>query len=192
MAKCVRPSKSLQPSCNILQLYPLLPSGWYLLTHSTGYSLVFYNCSNKLYHAFINILILIVYIDVLKVSTCCCIVWSYEFFLLLLLYLRHNNVFSYPIATEPPSFTISQLSTATQAYFNLGIPAATRKAYIQLASTKTAHYAGRLTSHLYQFVNIHCCRLSQIWPSKIYPTQWYKCTSLQYNTVTSQLVTLLF
>ena len=39
------------------------------------------------------------------------------------------NVSSYPIATELPSFTISQLSAAAQAYFNLGISAATRKAY---------------------------------------------------------------
>ena len=34
-----------------------------------------------------------------------------------------------PIATESPSFTISQLSAAAQAYFNLGISTATRKAY---------------------------------------------------------------
>lgn len=39
------------------------------------------------------------------------------------------NVSSYPIVTEQPSATISQLSVAAQAYFNLGISNSTRKAY---------------------------------------------------------------
>ena len=50
-------------------------------------------------------------------------------------YCYHNyniiiiNISSCPIATELPSFMISQLSAAVRAYFNLGISAATRKAY---------------------------------------------------------------
>ena len=40
-----------------------------------------------------------------------------------------THISSCPIATESPSFTISQLSAAVQVYFNLGISTATRKAY---------------------------------------------------------------
>ena len=63
---------------------------------------------------------------------------------------------------------------------------------IQLASANITPSAGRLTNHLYQFVKKHCCCLSHIWPNKIYPMQRYKCTSLRYNTVTPQLVNLLY
>ena len=49
----------------------------------------------------------------------------------MLLYLQHNynSHFLISIATESPSFTISQLSAAAQGYFNLGISTATKKAY---------------------------------------------------------------
>ena len=91
------------------------------------------------------------------------------------------HISSCPIAIKSPSFTISQLSAAAQAYFNLGISTATRKAYTAF-HTNITHSGGRLPDHLYQFAKIHCCCLSQIWPNKIYPMQRYKCTSLQYNT----------
>ena len=39
------------------------------------------------------------------------------------------HISSCPIATESTSFTISQLSAAVQAHFNLGILTATRKSY---------------------------------------------------------------
>ena len=42
------------------------------------------------------------------------------------------NISSWPIATDSSSFTISELITAAQAYFNLGISASTRKAYINI------------------------------------------------------------
>ena len=39
------------------------------------------------------------------------------------------HISSCPIVTESTSFTISQLSAAVQAHFNLGISTATRKSY---------------------------------------------------------------
>ena len=39
------------------------------------------------------------------------------------------KVSSCPLAIEQPPFTMSQMSVAAQAYFNLGISTATRKAY---------------------------------------------------------------
>ena len=57
------------------------------------------------------------------------------------------NVSSCPIATEFPSFTISQLSVAVQPYFILGLSATTRKVY-QPAFANTSHSVWRLTNHL--------------------------------------------
>ena len=113
-------------------------------------------------------------------------------YVLFLLYLQYNynSHFLMPIATESPSFTISQLNMAAQAYFNMGISTATRKAYTA-GLCKYNTFCREINQPPYQSVKIHCCCLSQIWPIKIYPMQQYKCISLWYDTVTSQLVSLL-
>ena len=79
--------------------------------------------------------------------------------------LRDDSQDVLHLATESPSFTVSELSAAAQVYFNLGISIANRKAYTAGLHNIT-HSAGRLTNHVYQFVKIHCCCLHRFGPTR--------------------------
>ena len=117
--------------------------------------------------------------------------------------LNHNiiiiNNTSCPIAAESPSFTMSQLSAAAQAYFNLGISAATKKAYtaglrnyIAFCREINQQPIPACEDTLLLYVT-HLAKLKlsyamiQVYLSAVR----YKCTSQQCNTVISQLVDLL-
>ena len=74
------------------------------------------------------------------------------------------------LATESPSFAISQLSAAAQVYFNLGISIANRKAY-----TAGLHKYNTFCRKINQ-PPIPVCEdilllFAQIWPNKIYLMQ---------------------
>ena len=83
------------------------------------------------------------------------------------------------IATESPSFTISQLSTAAQIYFNLGISTATKEAY-----TAGVHKYNTFCREINQSPLPVCedtlllVFTKLIWPNKMYLMQQYKCTFL--------------
>ena len=111
-------------------------------------------------------------------------------------YCYHNyniiiiNISSCPIATELPSFMISQLSAAARAYFNLGISAATRKAYTA-GLRKYITFCMKINQPpIPAYENTLLLFVTHL-AQQSFPTQRYKCTSQQYDTITSQQVSLL-